>query len=91
MTLSQEVDAERADGFLFENMACPNPESWEDYLILAQIEERRFGNLPARFQQAYEDVLQRLRQAGLVAADIFALTSAGQFWKHEFETHFLGV
>lgn len=87
MTLSHD---ENMTAFLFENMACPNPENWEDYLILAQIEEKRFVNLPARFQQAYADVIQRLRQAGLVAVDMFDLTADGQFWKHEFETHFIG-
>lgn len=83
MSLSQKA-------FLFENMVCPEPENWEDYLILEQVEQNRFLKLPPHFQQAYEDVLQRLFQAGLVAADNLTLTSDGQFWKREFETHFLG-
>lgn len=77
-----------AEPYVFEEMACPDPEKWEDYLILEQIARQRFNALPSKFQAAYEDVLQRLRSAGMLAADN-VLTAAGLHWKRAFEFHFI--
>ncbi|HEY9841177.1 MAG: hypothetical protein ACAI44_15055 [Candidatus Sericytochromatia bacterium] len=70
----------------------PDPEDWENYLILEQIAQGHFQIQPVRFQQAYEDVVLRLQSAGLLANEpvLLILTPDGLEWKQEFAHRFLG-